>query len=840
MALDGIQVQGAREHNLQSVNIFIPRNKITVVTGVSGSGKSSLVFDTVYAEGQRRYLERLSSYSRYFMDKLKPPDVDSIFGLSPVVAIDQKTISLNPRSTIGTVTEVYDYLRLLFAKLGTAYCPIHKTPLQKVSLTEVLNNIFKVKSGSLVRVFAPVVRGQKVSTVIDKYLEKGFVRARINGELKVLDPTIKLSKKTPHYIDILMDQVYVELKFKPRLQQSLLKAEKEAEGFILIECGGQLKMYSTRSSCPECFFSPEEMDPKLFSWNSPKGACSECNGLGYTGGGAEKEKETEKEEEVEEKKPVCTKCRGQRLNDSALSVKIGGKNIAQLGEMNFEEVEEFLKKLKFPEVYREISSKIMSRLLSDIDLLKRVGVSYLSLSRPTRTLSGGEAQRIRLAGQISSVLVGVLYILDEPSIGLHPSDHMDLLKLIQKIKNRENTILMVEHDEETIRSADYIIDIGPKAGRNGGKLVYQGPLDRFLKSKRSLTADYLTHRKKILTPKKRRTGKNKFLEITGARGNNLKNIHLKIPIGCFIGVTGVSGSGKSSLVVDTLYKALLKKIYKSFVQPLPYKSMKGAQHIDKVIIVDQKPIGRNARSIPATYVGVMSLIRDFMSQLPAAKVRGFRSGFFSFNVKGGRCEHCEGAGLLTQEMYFLSSAVTVCEMCQGKRYSMDILNITYRDKNVSDILDMTVKEAVQFFKNHPQIYRHLKSLEDVGLSYLTLGQSSASLSGGEAQRIKLTKELSKKHTGKTLYILDEPTTGLHFDDIQKLLRVLNHLVDKGNTVVVIEHNMDVIKCCDYLVDLGPKGGLKGGLILAEGSPEHVAKSKKSATGFYLKSTLKSS
>ena len=830
-ATEGIWVRGAREHNLKSINVFIPRNKITVLTGLSGSGKSSLAFDTIYAEGQRRYIESLSSYARYFMEKLKPPDVDSIFGLSPVVAIDQKTISSNPRSTIGTVTEVYDYLRLLYAKLGTPICPFHHVPLKAASAVSIVNSVLKEKKKLSFKIFAPVIRGKKgfMQDIAQKYIKMGFVQARVDGQFKNLGQVTKLSKNRTHHMDILVDQMFTEKKYYNRLLKSVELSAELSNGFVSIEIDQphSTKTYSLNASCPICFFSALEVEPKLFSFNSPKGACPQCNGLGY-----------DEDEELFFSK-ICSSCKGQRLRPEALSVVIKNKNIQELSSMDLEELEIFLKKLRFPSKYKVIAHNIIQKILYDLDVLKKIGVSYLSLSRATRTLSGGEAQRIRLASQISSVLRGVLYILDEPSIGLHPADSDVFLKMIQKLKDRDNTVLIVEHDETTIRTADHIVDIGPGAGRQGGRLVAQGSLRDIVTSKKSLTGDYLARRKKIMTPPQRRKKIQHWLEVLGAKGNNLKNVHLKLPLKTFICVTGVSGSGKSSLIVDTLYKALLKKIYKDHsCQPLSFEKILGYEFIDKVILVDQKPIGRTSRSVPATYVGVMSLIRQFMALLPQSRVRGYTSSHFSFNVKGGRCDYCEGAGQIVQEMHFLSDAVIPCENCQGKRYSADVLNIFYKEKNIADILQMTIREAVRFFKDHPKIYRHLKSLDDVGLSYLTLGQSSVTLSGGEAQRIKLTRELSKKNCSNTLYILDEPTTGLHFDDIKKLLDVLNRLIDKGSTVIVIEHNMDVIKSCDYVLDLGPRGGRFGGRILTCGSPEKVAGVKNNLTGIYLKKVLK--
>lgn len=824
---EGIWVKGAREHNLESIDVFIPRNKLTVITGLSGSGKSSLAFDTLYAEGQRRYIESLSTYARYFMEKLKSPDVDSIFGLCPVVAIDQKTISSNPRSTVGTITEVYDYLRLLFAKIGSPYCPIHHKPMEAISESAIFQNILKIKKGTLCRIYSPVIRGKKgeFSKQIQHYVKEGYIRAYVNGKMLLLSEAQKLNKRKSHTVEILIDQLYIEQKYLDRIKKSLKLALSMSGGYVRIKTDSISQIYSTHASCPICLYSCPEIEPKLFSFNNVQGACPDCKGLGYID-----------EENFFDELDVCSACQGKRLNPVALSVLIGGRNISDLSYMELEEFELFLKKLKVSPRYKIIAEKIIEKIFSQLDILKKVGVSYLSLDRGVSSLSGGEAQRIRLASQISSTMIGVLYILDEPSIGLHPVNHQALLDLIKQIKERQNTIVIVEHDEQTIRQSDYIVDMGPGAGQKGGSLVFQGPFSKMLKNKKSLTGDYLAKRKLIFIPKKRRKIKY-FLKLKKACGHNLKNVDFEIPLSTLISVTGVSGSGKSSLVVDTLYKALSNQLYQSQYTPLPFKSIVGANLLDKVIIVNQKPIGRTSRSVPATYIGVMSLIRAFMSGLPSAQIKGYKSGHFSFNVGHGRCKYCEGAGVIKQEMSFLSMTVTPCEMCQGKRYSSDLLSITYKEKNISDILNMTVQQACSFFENHYRIHHYLKVLSDVGLSYLKLGQSSSTLSGGEAQRIKLTRELSKRETGQVLYILDEPTTGLHFDDIKKLLQILNYLVDKGNTVIVIEHNMDVIKCSDYVIDLGPGGGKNGGFILAQGSPEEVAREKKSLTGSYLKKAL---
>lgn len=848
--MKGFWVKGAREHNLKSIDVFIPRNEITVITGVSGSGKSSLAFNTIYAEGQRRYIESLSAYARFYIDKLKPPDVDLIFGLSPVVAIDQKTISANPRSTVGTVTQIYDYLRLLMARLGTPKCPTHDTLLVETPVDEVIANVMKMPKGTSFKVFSPTVRNQKgeMQSQLQKYKQLGLMKVIIDKKMKNIEDIHKLDKRKSHNLEVLIDHLYIDKKYLSRLKKSFELAVELSQGFIrLVFEDGSKKTYSTLSACPDCLYSVPDLDPKLFSFNSPSGACEECKGMGYLDEELEDEEEGagvymapsysyEEIEDEEEDIFVCSGCEGKRLNKEALSVWIQGKNIADLSNMDLEELDKFLKKAKFPVKYAIVAEKIITKIRHDLEVLTRVGVSYLTLGRTTRSLSGGEAQRIRLASQLSSALVGVLYILDEPSIGLHPADHQALLSLIETIKERRNTVIIVEHDENTIKKADYIVDIGPRAGNLGGHLVHQGSIASMLKNRKSITADYLTKRKKIEVPTKRRKS-DKYLEIKGAKGNNLKNVDFKVPLGTLTTVTGVSGSGKSTLVVDTLYRILACKLYKSQRTPLEYKKLIGDKDIDKVIIVDQKPIGRTSRSVPATYVGMMSLVRVFMSFLPAAKVRGFTASHFSFNVKAGRCDYCEGLGYIKQEMSFLSHSVVPCDVCVSKRYSPEVLSVTYKDKNIADILSMTVRQALEFFDSHPRIRPLLKNLSDVGLSYLTLGQSSSSLSGGEAQRIKLTKELSKRDTGHSVYILDEPTTGLHFDDIKKLIQVLNRLVDRGNTVIVIEHNMDLIKSSDYVVDLGPIGGKKGGYIQAQGTPEQVSRVRKSVTSKYIREAL---
>ena len=839
---DGIHIYGAREHNLKSINVFIPRNKITVVTGLSGSGKSSLVFDTVYAEGQRRYVESLSSYARFFIDNLKKPELESIRGLSPTIAIDQKSINSSPRSTVGTVTETYDYLRLLFAKLGTAYCVEHQQKLQKSSIDQIAKKIMKMRQGVRFFVLAPVARGKKgeFSKEFEKFLAAGFTRARVDGQWMDLSLAKKLSKRKDHFIDLLIDRLIVKSSLFGRLKQSLQKAAEQADGFIKIELmdsrtKDSVKSYSIHNTCPVCTAGFPELEPKLFSFNNPKGACTNCHGLGYL---LDDEEAQAFEDSEEEESLVCPVCKGKRLNPFALNVRVKNKNIAELSSMSLDDLSRFCSRLHFSDQNKIVADKILEKINRDLSFLKKTGLSYLSMDRPIRTLSGGEAQRIRLMSQLSSPLIGVLYILDEPSQGLHPKDHNRLLSILHKIRNRGNTVLMVEHDEKTIRSADYLIDLGPAAGNYGGQVVAEGGIKKIANSPESITGEYLSGKKIISVPQQRSNGTERCLEIIGATGNNLRNINVRIPLGCLVGVTGVSGSGKSTLIIDTLYKALKRHFNEdsSFLSA-PYKKIKGLEHLDKVAAVNQKPIGRTPRSIPATYVGIMSVIRSLMAQLPASQVRGYKPGDFSFNIKGGRCENCSGTGQIKQEMLFLPTAVYTCDICQGRRYSNEILNIQYRGKSIHDILSMTISSARQFFAHHFLMKRQLDLLEQVGLSYLTLGQSSKTLSGGEAQRIKLTRELAKKNTGRTLYLLDEPTTGLHFKDVEQLIFVLKKLTEKGSTVIVIEHQMDVIKSCDYLIDLGPGGGKDGGKVVAQGTPEQVARSSKSVTSPFLKRVL---
>lgn len=873
---EGIVVKNAHGHNLKNINLKIPRNKLTVITGLSGSGKSTIAFDTIYAEGQRRYIESLSAYARNFMEQLEKPAVDSITGLSPSIAIDQKSISTNPRSTVGTVTEIYDFLRLLYARVGRPNCPLHQVPVTASKPENIVQELLKLPSQAKFYVLAPMAVGEKGEYFAEfqKWMSKGFVRAKIDGQWVELDKAKKLEKHKRHEIDLVIDKMVNDEKFVPRLRESINKAVSLSRGSVTIEVlkEGALtqapegfisspnvegkgpssftKIYSIHRACPICAFSFPELEPRLFSFNNPRGACATCHGMGVRGyfnndeghffspverqeRASTSDDEDSEENQAESILKTCTDCQGLRLKKSSLNVFIEGRNIAQLSKLSAEELSFFLKNIKFEHREAVISEKIIKQIILRLDYMIRVGTGYLSLERQTRTLSGGEVQRIRLATQVGSSLIGVLYVLDEPSIGLHPRDHARLLEILKELRDRGNTVLLVEHDEETILHADYIVDMGPGAGRLGGHIVATGTLQDIMNNSESLTGQYLSGKVKVKTPEKRRVGNGLSLRLEGASGNNLKNVNLEIPCGTLCGITGVSGSGKSTLIIDTLYRVLAQKINKSKIAPAAYKQFVGIENIDRVVQINQKPIGRTPRSIPSTYVGLYSLIRDLFTNLPEAKIRGYKPGQFSFNVKGGRCEVCEGAGLKRVEMHFLADVYVTCDNCQGSRYSLETRSIRYRDKSIADVLNMTVAEAHDFFKNHRIIHRKVETLRRVGLEYLTLGQSSTTLSGGEAQRIKLSKELSKRGTGKTLYILDEPTTGLHFEDIRKLVELLHELVDQGNTVLVIEHNLEVIKSCDWLIDMGPEGGHRGGEIVAVGSPETVAKNKRSETGKYL-------
>lgn len=920
-----IIIRGARQNNLKNIDLKIPRGKLVVITGVSGSGKSSLAFDTIYAEGQRRYVESLSTYARQFLGMMEKPDVDFIEGLSPAIAIEQRKIQKNPRSTIATTTEIYDYLRLLFARVGVPHCPEHDIPLEKWSIDEIVNKIMKFPTGTKVSILSPVVRGKKgeYKKLFEKYQKMGFNKFKIDGELYV-DEIPELDKNKKHDISIVIDRIVVREEIKQRIFESVELALREAQGVVKIEYeeDEEIKelIFSQHLACPKCEFSLSELEPRLFSFNSPYGACLECHGLGYkieidpslliksenlsilegaieTIGepsfrirqylsdlaniynvslkepwknlpedfknavlyGTDKYlywegvipylyrryNETDSEyikEEIEKYMVyvLCPVCQGSRLKKEALSVKINGINIWEFTKMSVKKAYEFLDNLKFEDSRSKIiAQKIIKEIKNRLKFLMEVGLDYLTLDRTTESLSGGEEQRVRLATQIGSGLTGVLYVLDEPSIGLHPRDTQRLIDTLKHLRDLGNTVIVVEHDENTIRQADYIIDLGPYAGENGGYVVAQGKpeeLGKYIET--SLTAKYLFGKLSINIPEKRRKLSRDYLRIYGAKGNNLKNINVEIPLGLFVVFTGVSGSGKSSLVIDTLYKALKKELYNSKEQPLPYDKIEGIEHIDKVINVDQSPIGRTPRSNPATYTGVFTDIREVFAMTKDARMRGYDKGRFSFNKEEGRCSVCQGEGYIKVEMYFLPDIFVPCEVCKGKRYNSETLEVRYKGKNIAEVLDMSVSEALKFFEDIPKIYRKLKLLEDVGLGYIKLGQPATTLSGGEAQRIKLAKELNKIDTGKTLYILDEPTTGLHFDDVRKLINVLQRLVDRGNTVIVIEHNLDVIKCADWIIDLGPEGGENGGYIVAQGIPEEVAENKNSWTGIYLEKILK--
>ncbi len=936
---DVIFVKGAREHNLKNIDVEIPRNKFVVITGLSGSGKSSLAFDTIFAEGQRRYIESLSSYARQFLGQMEKPDVDYIEGLSPAVSIDQKAVSKNPRSTVGTVTEIYDYLRVLFARIGKAYCPIDGLPIQQYSVDEIADFIFTNLEGKSVKIFSPVVRGRKGDylTLLQEYFQKGYENARIDGKEVNLRQAKRLERYKVHTIDLLVDSFEIVGKIEKanalRLNEAIERATLEADGRVIISSGDEELTFSTKFSCSQGHIF-DELEPRLFSFNSPYGACEDCLGIGYSqevdesliapdqnktieegaflpwsystfnyygsiiraaaaevgaktnvpiknlkadqidylinGRGAEEplkvtyytkgrartfyiyfnglasllesryhktDSDAVKEEITKYmSKQPCEKCKGKRLKESALSVKIDGKNIDEVTSMSIDKCLDFFSSAKLNENEKTIAERLIKEITSRLKFLSDVGLNYLTLSRYANSLSGGETQRIRLASQIGSGLVGVLYVLDEPSIGLHQRDNNRLLDTLKNLRDLGNSVLVIEHDEETIRSADHIIDIGPGAGVNGGEVVAQGSIGEVMKTN-SMTAQYLRGDKKIEVPRSRRKLSGEYISIVGASENNLKNLNVKIPIGLLTCVTGVSGSGKSTLVNEILFKGLSRELGRSWQKPGQYREILGKENIDKIIDIDQSPIGRTPRSNPATYTKAFDIIRELYAATEEARIRGYKPGRFSFNVSGGRCEKCSGDGMLKIEMHFLPDVYIPCDVCQGKRYNRETLEVKYKDKNIADVLDLTVEEAYEFFKSIPKLNDILKVLKDVGLGYVKLGQSATTLSGGEAQRIKLSSELSKRATGKTLYILDEPTTGLHFDDVAKLLMVINRLVDAGNTVVVIEHNLDVIKVADYIIDLGPEGGEAGGKIVAAGSPEIIAGMKNSSTGQYLKKLL---
>ena len=940
--LDYIEIRGARVNNLKNINVKIPRDKLVVVTGLSGSGKSSLAFDTIYAEGQRRYVESLSSYARQFLGIMEKPDVDYIEGLSPAISIDQKTTSKNPRSTVGTVTEIYDYLRLMYARIGVPHCPKCGKEIKQQSIDQIIDAIMDLGEGTKIQILAPVVRGKKgeYTKLIEDAKKDGFVRVRVDGTTYDLsEDEIEISKTKKHNIEIVVDRIVVKESARNRISDSVETALKHANKLVLIDViGGKEILFSQNYSCPDCNISIEDLSPRLFSFNNPFGACPTCSGLGVLlkmdedlivpdrnislldgglkGMGWNQSKENNmgimylkalgEHYHVDVSKPIkdlpkdfmdkvlygtgdekldfryesstgvrnftapfegvintmerryretssngmrefyemymteshCYECNGARLNKSALAVTVGGKNIYELTSMSVTEIKKFIENLKLTEKEKIIAQQIVKELNARLQFLIDVGLEYLTLSRNAGTLSGGEAQRIRLATQIGSGLMGVLYILDEPSIGLHQRDNEKLIATLKKLRDLGNTLIVVEHDEDTMYAADHIIDIGPGAGVHGGNVVAEGTAEELKKNPNSITGKYLSGELKILVPEKRRKGNKKYLEIIGAAENNLKNINVKIPLGKMVAITGVSGSGKSSLINGVLYKKLANELNKANLKQGKYKEIKGIENLDKVIAIDQSPIGRTPRSNPATYIGVFDLIRDLFAETNEAKMRGYSKGRFSFNVAGGRCESCEGEGIVKIEMHFLSDVYVPCDVCGGKRYNRETLEVKYKGKNIYDVLNMTVEEALNFFTNVPKIKNKIQTLYDVGLGYIKLGQSSTTLSGGEAQRVKLANELCKKSTGKTMYILDEPTTGLHIADIHKLIEILDRLVDAGNSMLIIEHNLDIIKIADHIIDLGPEGGVNGGQIIAQGTPEEVAKVEGSYTGKFLKKYLK--
>ena len=933
---DKIIVKGAREQNLKNIDVEIPRNQLVVLTGLSGSGKSSLAFETIYAEGQRRYVESLSAYARQFLGNMEKPDVDSIEGLSPAISIDQKTTNRNPRSTVGTVTEIYDYLRLLFARIGKPVCPVHGVEIQAQSVEQMVDRLYQYPERTRMQILAPMIVGKKGThaKVFEQLKKDGYVRVRVDGEMLDLDEEINLNKNKKHTIEVIVDRIALKPDASARIADSLETALKLGSGKVLVDVIGEEELiFSEHFSCPYCDFSVGELEPRMFSFNSPFGACSECGGLGVQKKidvdllipdpklsiaqgairGWEKEENysrklldtvcrhysidldkpfeqlTDKEKNIilygtnepihfqlqsesgikQEKVDTyegvinnlerrymetsssfmrewiegfmsdltCNKCHGKRLSEQALSVLIDGKNINDFTDLSIQEALDFIENLNLSEKDKVIANLILKEIKERLSFLVNVGLDYLTLNRSAGSLSGGEAQRIRLATQIGSRLSGVLYVLDEPSIGLHQRDNDRLIETLKSMRDLGNTLIVVEHDEDTMMACDYLIDIGPGAGIHGGQIVAQGTPEEVMQNEKSITGQYLSGKKQIYLPKERRKGNGNFIEIKGAKENNLKNVNLSIPMGVMNVVTGVSGSGKSTLINDILYRSISSKLYRTKEKPGQHKELKGMEYIEKIIDIDQSPIGRTPRSNPATYTGVFDDIRDLFASTNEAKVRGYQKGRFSFNVKGGRCESCRGDGVLKIEMHFLPDVYVPCEVCHGKRYNRETLMVTYRGKNIADVLDMTVEDAYEFFEHHPKIARKLKTLCDVGLGYLKLGQPASTLSGGEAQRVKLASELHRRITDKTVYILDEPTTGLHIEDVKRLLKVLNRMVEEGATIIIIEHNLDVIKMADYIIDLGPEGGTRGGTIVAKGTPEEVANVEGSYTGKYLNKIL---
>jgi len=822
--MENIVVRGARQHNLKNIDVHIPRNSLVVITGISGSGKSSLAFDTLYAEGQRRYVESLSSYARQFLERMDRPDVDSIEGLSPAIAIEQKTASKNPRSTVGTITEIYDYLRVLFARVGQVHCTGCGEKIQAMTIQQMVDRILTLPENTRILILSPMVwrRKSKLKSLFSRLRREGFVRVRVNGLVLDLDEPIELDPDPDHQIEVVVDRLMVRPDGIRRITDSLELALRTAEGRARVAIlDGDEWDFTDLPICHSCNLKMVEPSPQLFSFNSGLGACPDCSGLGV---------EIEREE-------VCRSCKGARLRQESLAVTIEGMNIYEVSSLDIIGLNKWLSKLRFSPQQAPVANRLISQVRQRLEFLTQVGLSYLSLDRASTTLSGGEAQRLRLATQIGSRLVGVLYILDEPSIGLHQRDNNRLLDTLKTLRDQGNTVLVVEHDTETIMAADHVIDVGPGAGDHGGHLVFSGKPELISQHPDSLTGQYLSGRLTIPLPFKRRTPQRGFITIEGARANNLQNITASVPVGLLTCITGVSGSGKSSLILDTLYLAAAKSLYRARKHPGAHARILGLEKIDKVIHIDQSAIGRTPRSNPATYTGVFNQIRNLLAQVPEARARGYRAGRFSFNVKGGRCEACSGQGILKVEMHFLPDVYVTCDQCNGLRFNRDTLEIIYKGKNIWQILNMTIHEALRFFANIPAIKNKLSTLQAVGLGYLKLGQAATTLSGGEAQRIKLSRELSKRSRGRTLYLLDEPTTGLHFDDIKKLLYVLNHLVEMGNTVVVIEHHLDVIKTADFVIDLGPEGGTEGGRIVGTGTPEEITQIPESYTGRYLRQVL---
>ncbi len=841
--LGKIVIKGARVHNLKDIDLEIPRDSLVVVTGVSGSGKSSLAFDTIYAEGQRRYVESLSAYARQFLEQLGRPDVDSIEGLSPAISIEQKTASHNPRSTVGTVTEIYDHLRLLFARIGRPICYSCGNEISAQTIQQVVDRVLSLPPETRIHILAPIAvkRKGEYRQEIKSLAKAGFLRVKVDGQIYELDQEIRLKKEVPHDIDLIVDRLVLRPGMEKRLADSLEVASRHGNEVIKIEVpsgaradGVETMTFSQKFACVQCGVSYSEISPRMFSFNSPQGACPACGGLGSK---INPETVAEEAELLMNARP-CDECKGTRLRMESLHVKINNKNIAEVSSLSIKKTRKFFSDLKLSAQEETIAQRILKEITSRLHFIDQVGLEYLSLDRGSSTLSGGEAQRIRLATQIGSGLAGVIYILDEPTIGLHPRDNTRLLAILKDLKELGNTVLVVEHDEETILQADHVIDMGPGAGVKGGEVVSQGTPNEIMESTQSLTGDYLSGRKVIPTPSHRHHSDGRTLIIKGARKNNLKGITVEFPVGAMTCVTGVSGSGKSSLVVDTLYKALSPRMLPSKKKELSFEEIEGWEHFDRVFNINQSPIGRTPRSNPATFTGLFSHIRDLFAQLPDARMRGYQPGRFSFNVKGGRCEACAGDGIIRIEMHFLPDVFVTCEVCNGRRYNRETLDVLYKGMNISEVLDLTVIQALEFLANIPTIRIKLETLIDVGLGYIRLGQSATTLSGGEAQRIKLARELSKRSTGKTLYILDEPTTGLHFDDIKKLLEVLTRLTELGNTVITIEHNLDVARSADYIIDLGPDGGDSGGEVIAKGTPEEISSIAKSYTGKFLSKALK--